>query len=176
MKRLTNTSDVIDAWAHRDRPSGRCGNVSFTGPVLFSYSTPVAAIIQRTVDAPAPLRICLTIYRRHSVITSGHVSQARGAAAHAGIPTIAVASIASPIPHCTNLQAIAEEAMVQLRKARRAKTRGEYHREDARKRVLELNMYSKFFGLDNYVAPDQEHLMERLEDFVGRVHAEVEVS
>ncbi len=171
MKSLTNTSDVIDAWASQDREKGKASSVSFDGPRLFSYSTPVAAIVKRTVDAHAPLRICLTIYRRYSITTSGHVSAARSAAAHAGLPSIAVATIDAPIDHQRNLLGIAEDAMSHLRKAAKARVHRDSHEARAKKRLLELNLYSKFFGLEYHVPVADERLPELLEDFIGRVQA-----
>ncbi len=171
MKTLTNTSDVIEAWAHQDRETGIAGNVSFDGPRLFSYQTPVAAIVTRTVDAHAPYRICLTTYRRYSVTTSGHVAAARSAAQHAGLPSIAVATIDAPLDHQRNLLGIAEDAMSHLRKAAKARVHREGHAGRARKRILEANLYAKFFGLGHYVAPDKDDVAQRVEEFIGLLQA-----
>jgi hypothetical protein len=151
MKSLTNASDTIDAWANQDRASGKAGNVSFDGPRLFSYSTPVAAIVTRSVSAHAPLRLCLTTYRRFSVTTSGHIAAARSAANHAGLSTIAVATIDAPLDHQRNLLGIAEDAMSHLRKAEKARIHSEGHAGRARKRLQEFNLYARFFGLPHEV-------------------------
>jgi hypothetical protein len=169
VKTLTNTSDVIDAWASQDRPAGKAGVVSFDGQRLFSYSTPVAAIVVRTVDAHAPLRIVLSIYRRHSITTSGHVSAARSAAQHAGLASIAVATIDAPLDHQRNLLGIAEDAMSHLRKAGKARVHAEGHQQRAKKRLLELNLYAKFFGLGYHVPVGDGRLPELLEDFIGQL-------
>lgn len=171
MKALTNTSSVFDAWAHQDRAHGLCGNVSFDGPRLFSYQTPVAAIISRTVDAPVAPRLALTIYRRYSVTTSGHVSQARGAAQHAGLPSVAVATIDAPLDHQRNLLGIAEDAMSHLRKASTARVRVEGHANRARKRLQELSLYSQFFGLGHSVPLTGERLQERLDVFISKLQS-----
>ena len=146
MKSLTNTSDVIESWAAQDRPKGKAGTVSFDGPRLFSYQTPVAAILTRTVDAHAPLRLCITTYRRFSVTTSGHIAAARSAAAQAGLPSIAVASIDAPLDHQRNLLGIAEDAMSHLRKATKARVYGNTHAMRAKKRLAEAKLYAAFFG------------------------------
>ena len=171
MKSLTNTSDVIESWAAQDRPKGKAGTVSFDGPRLFSYQTPVAAILTRTVDAHAPLRLCITTYRRFSVTTSGHIAAARSAAAMAGLPSIAVASIDAPLDHQRNLLGIAEDAMSHLRKAAKARVHREGHNGRARKRLLELNLYAKFHGLAHHVPVSDHRLPELLEDFIGQLQA-----
>lgn len=147
MKALTNTSSVVDAWAHQDRAAGKSGTVSFDGPRLFSYQTPIAAIVTRTVDAHAPLRVCLTTYRRHSVTTSGHIAQARTAAQQAGLSSIAVADISAPLDHQRNLLGIAEDAAGHLRKAAKARVHSEGHTIRAKKRMSEALLYAKFFGI-----------------------------
>lgn len=171
MKSLTNTSEVIDAWANRDRDKGQAGNVSFESERLFSYATPVAAIVHRVVDATAPLRIVLTTYRRYSVTTSGHIAQARSAANQAGLATIAVASIDAPLDHQRNLSGIAEDAMTHLRKGMRARQHRASHIARAIKRVLELNLYSRFFGLDWDVDPKESGLADRIETVIAGLQA-----
>lgn len=172
MKRLTNTSDVVEAWADQDRPSGAHNNVSFEGPRLFSYDTPVAAILVRTVDAHAPMRICLTPFRRHSATTSGHIAQARSAVGRAGIPSLAVATIDAPLDHQRNLLSLAEAAMVEHRKALGARAHRQ-HRIDMRgKRVSELNLYARFFGLPVEFDPDaSKPFGERMESLVAWINA-----
>jgi hypothetical protein len=171
MKTLTNTVEVIDAWAHQDRPSGKSSAVSFEGQRLFSYATPVAAILVRTVDAHAPLRLCLTTYRRYSVTTSGHIAAARNAASQAGLTSIAVASIDMPLDHQRNLLGIAEDAMSHLRKAGKARVHGESHAARARKRLLEANLYSKFMGLPYHIPVSEDRMPELLEDFIGQLQS-----
>jgi hypothetical protein len=171
MKPLTNNADCIESWASQDRAEGKGSNVWFVGPRLFSYQTPVAAIVTRTVDAPAPLRICLTTYRRFSVTTSGHIAAARTAAQHAGLTSIAVATIEAPLDHQRNLLGIAEDAMGHMRKASKARVYSDTHRLRAKKRLLECNLYSKFFGLGHHVPVQDARLPELLEDFIGKLQA-----
>ena len=65
-------------WAHRVKPSGRSGNVSFNGDGFYSYSTCIATLVKTTDGADAVL---LTT-RDYSSTTMCHKSALRGAASH----------------------------------------------------------------------------------------------
>jgi hypothetical protein len=115
--------------------------------------------------------MALTTYRRYSATTSGHIAAARSAVRQAGLTSIGVASIESPLNHQSNLLGIAEDAMSHLRKAAKARVHRDSHEARAKKRLLELNLYAKFFGLEYHVPVADPRLPELLEDFIGQVQA-----
>ena len=70
-----NNDEICHVWAHQARAEGRYGNLSFRGPVLMSYETPIAKLFPER-------RLVLLTGVRYSVTTSAHGSCAAGAARH----------------------------------------------------------------------------------------------
>lgn len=74
MRKPRNSSELFHYWAHQVMPEARCGNVSFRGPVLYSYAQPIALLLSND-------RVLLSD-RQWSITTSSHQSQARSASNH----------------------------------------------------------------------------------------------
>lgn len=76
MQTVFSNPMVAHVWAQQNQPRGRSnnGNMSFEGETLYSYSTPIAQIIDG--------KFALISARTYSVTTSGHISLARRAASH----------------------------------------------------------------------------------------------
>ena len=71
MRKPRNTSELMHHWANRVDSSGQCGNLRYSGDVLFSYREPIARLVgQDTV---------LVSDSKFSVTTSRHQSEARSA-------------------------------------------------------------------------------------------------
>ena len=68
MKQIFDNAMVAHVWAQQTQESGRShnGNFSFSGPLLYSYSTPIAAFVEAKGGT-----IILTTSRTYSKTTSG---------------------------------------------------------------------------------------------------------
>ena len=69
-----NSRELFHHWAHQVREDGRCGNVGYVGPVLFSYAEPIAVLLEGG-------RVLLSD-RKFSVTTTSHQSAAARATSH----------------------------------------------------------------------------------------------
>src|SRR5678815_4422128 len=63
MKTVFTNRQAIHVWAQQTQDAGHSANVSFRGPTLYSYSTPIAHFIRPNV--------CLITTERYSNTTSG---------------------------------------------------------------------------------------------------------
>lgn len=73
---LSTSSEVFHYWANQTQPYGKCGNVCFDGPRVYSYGRHF--MIARIL----PSGVVAFTLRGYSVTTSKHISQARQAANH----------------------------------------------------------------------------------------------
>lgn len=80
MKTYPSIDACIDGWVHhreRSIDAGKCGNVRFDGPVLYSYREPIAVLNR------AGTKVFRRVYW-FSGTTANHTSQAVRAAMYAG--------------------------------------------------------------------------------------------
>lgn len=73
---LSTSSEVFHYWANRVQSEGKCGNVFFDGPRVYSYGRHF--MIARIL----PSGVVAFTLRGYSVTTSKHITQARQAANH----------------------------------------------------------------------------------------------
>lgn len=94
-KRLKNHREVCHYWANQTQPEGKCGNIFFEGPTIYSYGHhfPMATFTDKN--------IVLMTTGKYSVSTSGHVSMVRRALPH-DIRVLDVPDVARP-NHKANL-------------------------------------------------------------------------
>jgi hypothetical protein len=129
MKTVFPNRQLEHVWAQQTQSHGKTGNgnISFDGTVLYSYSTPIANI----VEAVGGSKVALITNRRYSVTTTSHVSGACGAASQYQQFTVPNLALGAPgftgrhheydNPHGVNLVYLAEQytqAVAQYRSAR----------------------------------------------------------
>jgi hypothetical protein len=138
---LKDRSEVCHVWAHQGQPAGSSGNVSFSGPTLFSYAAPIA----RLVTAKAGGQVALITTRGYSSTTNGHVSLARRAVSH-----LTTFSVHDPTAEPrTNRQHFAEtitRAIGGIADAKNRVSRAKRH-QSATALVQSVNAFCATFGL-----------------------------
>lgn len=71
MRKPKNSAELFHYWAHQVLPKAKYGNVSYDGPVLYSYAEPIGLLL--------PGNRVLISNRQFSMTTSSHQSAARSA-------------------------------------------------------------------------------------------------
>jgi hypothetical protein len=146
------TKRVPHLWAHQTQDHARShGNLSFQGPMLYSYNTPIGHIVTNAQGE----RAYLVANRSYSATTSKHVHAARMA-----VPVSATVFYVSSVApggwnnmgettHAARVQAyqtLIDEAEGKLRRARLPYMRNHWatRADDLR---VEAGLYCRFFGL-----------------------------
>ncbi len=109
---MRNTSEVFHVWAQQSQSKGRCGHVSFRGPICYSYREPIGNIVKGTA---------LITSRKFSVTTSSHTSAALSAVSHLDIICVENPCPGPTSDHRRNLDALRRDITKLLEKQRRAR-------------------------------------------------------
>lgn len=166
MKTVFSNQMTIHIWAQQSQDHGRSGHgsLSFDGPTLKSYGTPIANFVEHEGRMA-----CLITTRTYSTTTSGkHMpsdSDISGAAVF-HVLYVGVDGYRSPsLPenyHAANILALAEQYAQGMIRVSRAKIHAEAHYRDLLELRTMAHEYAHFFGLfmgefDNqFPQPSQE--------------------
>lgn len=145
---------VAHVWAAQSKPQGRSGNgnISFSGPVLYSYSTAIAELVT-LADGRV---VALLSVEQYSNTTAQHIGDARMAVRH--LPRFEVrflpsaAGRAPRVPygecvHAANIEDYRQRIAALLARARRARSNGPWLTEQAESLAAEAVAYARAFGL-----------------------------
>ena len=170
-----NSRELMHAWAHQTRPHRTAGNVKFTGPALYSYSTIIGRIYTRNarrqvgesgLDTGARERFVLLSERRYSSTTAKHLNYAASAVSHLStvrVPHVTTHRYEDRAPtreqHRANFDFLVAEAARMLKEAQRVQRMHgvEWRVVCARQHLNSAADYSAFFGL-RWKAPAFPHL------------------
>lgn len=152
-----NSREVFHLWAAQSRPRAKSGNVSFDGPVMFSYAAPIGYILGDD-------RVMLSD-QKFSVTTSCHQSKAAYAVHH-------MRRVYAPVlphregqnldlVHVQNDRAWMEQ-VERLRKEYQAYKRLRSRLSEIETILAQRDAYSEFFGL-GWTRPSMDELDKRLE-------------
>lgn len=139
-------------WAHEAQTHARnsSGNRSFEGTDVYSYRTVVARIVRNAKGE----RAFLITTRSYSVTTARHMSEIhhalRGQLNIFHVPNLCPNMSGYSIQtesHNENVKAYWSKISDLAGKAKRARTYGHWHTEQAQQTLAELREYVKFFGL-----------------------------
>lgn len=170
MRTVVTNHEVCHLWAHQAQSEAHSGNNNlwFRDRTLYSYSTPIANIVDSVAGAPVAL-ISETTY---SPTTAGHIGRVRRALGGEVMPSFTVLFIGvygGRAPrmsdfaalHPSNLAALAENFATELDRLRRRRIRpGDWERERAAEAGLTLIGYARTFGLT--VAVDETAVSEQV--------------
>lgn len=160
MRTVVETDEVAHLWAHQSQSEARNSraNYSFRGELLYSYNTVIGRIVERKGKG----RAVLLGTSRHSSTTNRHQSFAARATSH--LPQFHVpggfdrfGAPPNKNTHAENLKSYGERIAELVGKAVRARTNGEWHKQEAERLTNEANKYITYFGLRNkrFTLPDK---------------------
>jgi hypothetical protein len=163
--------DLAHKWIHKLKPRGKCGNVSFEGPLYRSYSTTIAEIYQ----VPKGPEIVVFNERSYSVTTSGHQGAVRCAIPEE-IPVVLVedghrgSCWDGLVPRGDDIKKWAIEEITRslkiaggaLARSKRARTRADWSLNIMAKYMENAERINTYFKC-RMKMPDMEHLAEALE-------------
>ena len=155
--------DVADAWARQARPRAAGSNLSFCGPVLKSYSTAIAEL----VDLPDGRRVAVLNSTNYSSSTRRHRWYAKWAADHLPIAEVWGVNYGNPtvVPdegprrlawareQIETSLAKAAEAGAKARRARRPYTR-EWHERRSDELKANAERLAEWFMVYDNEEPD----------------------
>jgi len=130
-----NHSEVTHVWAQQNQSNGKCGNVFFEGPSIFSYAHHFE--IARFVTP----QIVFMNSRSYSNSTSRHQSYVRGAIAENKI----VFTVPSMTDHNENVRHYFDEIKEEIEAFSRRRTMINSTIEKIRNKIKELNKYAVYF-------------------------------
>lgn len=156
---LRNTSEVFHFWANQVQDRGECGNVSFNGPDVYSYSRCIATI-HKSSDATLVL---FDTSGYGSVTTNRHISHARSAASHLMQIDVPEGKPRRAEDHTKNLQRILRNIVDYEGKAERAKKdhMKSLWQDAALRSMRAFDAYASFFGLTERYSADAMAEMEK---------------
>jgi hypothetical protein len=137
--------ECMQVWARQSQDRGECGNVSFNGPVLYSYSLAIAKIIGNAT----------LIYNGfNSVTTNKHVVWARQAVPGNLLPVHVVCSAycSETLWHKNNLVEMVDSMIIAADKWTRARCNKERRRSEAVSHGAWFIQYMRLFDLGELVA------------------------
>lgn len=164
-----NSRELFHAWAAQSRPSAKSGNVSFDGPVLYSYAEPIGYLLGDD-------RVLLS-RQKFSVTTSSHQTQAAYAVHH-------MQRVFAPVlPHRTGQSLDLVHIQNDQKWMNRVEETRKKYLANRQKRSLlgkieialaQRDAYSAFFNL-GWTRPSMDELDKRLEVEALRMKAWAEV-
>lgn len=150
---IENLSSVAHYWANQTQDEARTGNnsFSFNGPVLTSYSTPIARIIPES-------RCTLITNEGYSVTTSRHLSEARQALSGLSFEVPDIGDIRYKmkgdkqisyldVDHAANLKYLKDEIKDHVLKASRARVNAYWLMQRAESLLSDYNHYLDCFKI-----------------------------
>jgi hypothetical protein len=123
--------------------------MSYSGLLLFSYSTPIARIVERPTFGRGDRCILVTDHH-YSTTTSKHITYARRAVSHNKIffvPNVGWSSVSEP-DHQRNFDSMVAEARNLLAKAKRALRYGPLNLDGATEKLNDAREYRAWFNLE----------------------------
>lgn len=134
-KSFRSISETMHIWAQQTQNEGRCGNVFFEGPSIYSYGHhfEIARFITRD--------IVLFTTRDYSVTTSGHKAGVRSAVTHKTVYTVP-----SFTDHVENVRYYMQEAESFPIKIKRARTNAGYYQEQMINTIQQARQYVETFA------------------------------
>ena len=169
MKTVFDNRQCAHVWAQQTQDFGRSESMSFRGPVLYSYQTPIAAFVQgrgNELAGTADGRVVLFNSRKYSVTTSGkHMPAAHAAVTHLrsfSVPNCTANSVAE---HTANLTALVAGYRADADRLMRVRELWGYSRELLERAEVNVKDYARIFdlplpGIDS--AADYAKAAERL--------------
>lgn len=142
---LKDAKEVAHFWANKVQSDGYCGNMRFEGPRIYSYAECIAVMYEKLGKGTLVLRTV----RDWSMTTAKHKSYVGGAWGY-GRDLIDVPIFDNPSSkedHLENLRYLLGQYTDAMKKAEKARTRGEMHREMALRATQYYDRYAEFFGL-----------------------------
>lgn len=145
MKTVFDNRQCAHVWAQQSQEHGRSASMSFRGPVLYSYQTPIAAFVQGRGNE----RVVLFNSRKYSMTTSGkHMP-----AAHQAVPS---EMRTFTVPHCQpygsqhleNLAHLVAEYKAYSATLMRVREMFRYEHETLERLESNAKDYARVFGFD----------------------------
>ena len=134
MRKVLKSQELFHFWANKIQAEGRCGNTSFQGNDLYSYSTVIA---RHLPDGSTAIST-----RSYSVTTSSHQSDARRA-----LPDYSKLIQVHQIGSVNDVFSDAKiEAATLQTKALTARTNGDLYRMEAKVILEQANRYAAALG------------------------------
>jgi hypothetical protein len=129
-----NNREVAHRWAHRDGSRGSGSHLSYDGPILKSYATAIAELIDLPDGGRGVVRNCTS----YSSSTARHQSYARSAASH--IPFVMVWDVPRGqscvvLPKAGVKRWAREQLLMSLRKAAEEHAKAARCRKDSRRNM-----------------------------------------
>lgn len=163
----SNSSQVLHLWANQTKSEGRCDNVSFRGPCLFSYAAHIATII-KTKRVRQGCAVLIT-EMDYSVTTKCHKSGARWAATQYPIfevPSIGDRYTGQRVDHKANLAHFKSQLEKSLLRASRSRRYAESYIQSAERIIAHANEYAAIFGLKTRLKMPDDTTVEALRERV----------
>jgi hypothetical protein len=140
---MANYAQIAEMWAAREREKIASGNLTFYGPVIYSYRTPIGLLVETPKGIVA---LCCTM--QYSSSSSAQQGLVRGAARKRYL-TFGVNYCSGPNMHLKNQSGYATEIARIRGAAEKARTSGnaKYYKKHAEKLEKEMRFYEKTFNL-----------------------------
>lgn len=146
MKTVFGNKQCAHVWAQQSQPSGHSQHMSFDGPTLYSYTTPIAKIYEPRPDGLADGGVVLITSRRYSATTSSkHIPACRQAVVHMCEFYVNNCVANSKREHAENLELLRVAFDKEARRMERARNDGGYCH--LRRMAEAIDAYAAAFGL-----------------------------
>lgn len=149
-KRLKNHHEVCHYWANKVQSEGKCGNIFFEGPTIYSYGYhfPMATFAGKTTDDGREIVLMTT--RRYSVTTSAHMSMVR----HSLPPSARILHVPYLDEYEKNLASYQERVDNLIEELRRCRSCVAYRRLSIGELMNDARIYQQaFMGGDGVSSP-----------------------